>query len=72
MQTGEVIKLYEVGLRGRPIRTVRPGDLAEPGARSLWQRIAAFGKTIAQVAREAGELETRLLKRGYYRRGGGW
>jgi hypothetical protein len=72
MPTGDVVKLYEIGLRGRPIRTIRPGDLAQPYARSLWQRIVGVAKAIVEVARDARELEIKTIGRGHYRRGGGW
>ena len=32
-------KLYEVGLRGRPVPRIRPGDLADPYGKSPWQRV---------------------------------
>lgn len=68
MQSGNVVKLYEVGLRGRPIRTIGPGDLADPSAPSLWKRIAALGAAMLDVAREPRALEARFLGRTHYRR----
>jgi hypothetical protein len=39
MQTANVLSLYETGLRGRPIATIREGDLAEPGVPTLVERV---------------------------------
>ena len=68
MHSAEVVKLYTIGIRGMPIRTIGPGDLAEPRARSLWRRIADFGAAVVEVAREARALEKNLLGYGSYRR----
>jgi hypothetical protein len=67
MQSGDVIKLYDIGLRGKPIRTIGAGDLAQPYARSLWTRIREFGAAIVDVAREARALEQKMLGSGRYR-----
>jgi hypothetical protein len=61
MQTGNVVSLYEIGLRGRPIATIGEGDLAEPGAPTLLQRVRNFFTTMAEVARESRELEIKML-----------
>ncbi len=60
MQTGNVLNLYEIGQRGLPIETIGEGDLAEPGAPSLGQRVLRFFATIADVARESRELEIKM------------
>lgn len=70
MQSGDVIKLYDIGLRGKPVRTIGVGDLAQPYARSLWSRIREAGAAIVDVAREARALEQKLLGSGSYRRTG--
>jgi len=61
MQTGNVINLYEVGLRGRPIETIGEGDLAQPYALPLWQRAKTFAKSVVEIARDSRELEKKLL-----------
>ena len=70
MHSAEVVKLYTIGIRGMPIRTIGPGDLAEPRAPSLWRRIAEFGTKMAEVARETRALERQLLGRAHYRQFG--
>ncbi|MCC6197012.1 MAG: hypothetical protein IT518_21365 [Burkholderiales bacterium] len=67
MSTTEAVKLYEVGRRGRPIKGIRPGDLADPYGKTPWQHVVSFARTIADIAREARELETRMLAGGYRR-----
>lgn len=61
MQTGNVITLYELGLRGRPIETIGEGDLAQPYALPLWQRVKTFVKSVVEVARDSRALEKKLL-----------
>jgi hypothetical protein len=68
MQASEVVKLYQIGQRGRPIRTIGAGDLAQPYARSLWSRIVEFGAAVIDVAREARALERKMLGGGRGRR----
>jgi hypothetical protein len=68
MHPNNVINLYRIGVRGMPIRTIGPGDLADPSAPSLWKRMAAFGAAVLDVARETRALETSLLGRSHYRR----
>jgi hypothetical protein len=70
MSTTEAIKLYDLGKRGRPIPGIRPGDLDDPYGKTPWQRVVSFFRTVAEIAREARELETRMLANGY-RRGEG-
>ena len=67
----EVLKLYEVGRRGRPVRGIRAGDLNDPYGKTPWQKVVALFGTIVDIAREARELETRMLAQGGYRRGEG-
>jgi hypothetical protein len=68
VQTGNVVSLYEMGLRGRPIETIGEGDLAEPGARTLTERVRGFFVTMAEVARESRELEIKMLGDDGFRR----
>ena len=67
MSNTEAVKLYEVGQRGRPVRGIRSGDLNDPYAKSPWQHVVAFFAAVADIAREARELETRMLAQGYRR-----
>ena len=67
MFSAQVIKLYENGRRGRPVRTINPGDLADPYGKSPWQRVKTFFATIADALREARELEAQMLGRTPYR-----
>ena len=67
MSHTEAVKLYQVGKRGKPVRGIRSGDLADPYAKSVWRQVASFFRTVAEIAREARELETRMLGRGYRR-----
>lgn len=68
MQTGNVVSLYEIGLRGRPIETIGEGDLAQPYAKSLGQRVRRFFTAIVEVVRESRELEIRMLGDDGFRR----
>jgi hypothetical protein len=67
MQSANVIRVYETGLRGRPVARIRPGDLAEPYGKSPWQRVATLWSTIVDIVRETRELEKQLLGRSTYR-----
>ena len=67
MPNANVIRVYETGLRGRPVRQIGAGDLADPYGKSPWQRIVALWSTIVDVVRETRELQTRLLGRTTYR-----
>ena len=67
MFSAQVIKLYENGRRGRPVRTINAGDLADPYGKSLWQRTKALFATFADTLREARELEAQMLGRSPYR-----
>ena len=66
MHTGHVVHLFEVK-RSNRARTVGGGKT--PGLLGrAWKRVANFAAAVADVAREARELETRLLKqRGHHR-----
>jgi hypothetical protein len=64
----EVMKVYHIGRRGRPVRMIVAGDLTDPYRRSPWRRIVTLWNEIVDVARETRELETQLLGRGHYRR----
>ncbi len=68
MQTGNVLTLYETGLRGHPIETIGEGDLAEPGAPTIGQRVRQFFTTMADIARESRELEIKMLGDDGFRR----
>lgn len=68
MQTANVLSLYETGLRGRPIETIREGDLAEPGVPTLVERVRRFFRTMADIARESRELEIKMLGDDGFRR----
>jgi hypothetical protein len=70
MQTGNVVSLYEIGLRGRPIETIGAGDLAQPYARPFLERSREFLRTIVDVVRESRELEKKMLGEEGYRRMG--
>ena len=67
MQNVNVIRLYESGLRGRPVARIQAGDLADPSGKSPWQRVATLWSTIVEVARESREMQTSLLGRTTYR-----
>ncbi|MFO1399025.1 MAG: hypothetical protein U1F48_18360 [Burkholderiales bacterium] len=68
MQTGNVLNLYEVGLRGHPIETIGEGDLAQPGAPTLGARVRRFFAAMADIARESRELEIKMLGDDGFRR----
>lgn len=70
MSPTEAVKLYELGQRGRPIPGIRAGDLDDPYGKTPWQHVVSFFGTVVDIAREARELETRMLANGY-RRGEG-
>ncbi len=73
MRNGAVmtnVKLYELGRRGKPVRTIEAGDLAEPSGHSMWRRIVDFVVAFVEVAQEARALQTRMLGQGRYRRFG--
>ena len=68
MQTANVIQLYEIGQRGRPIRMIAPGDLEDPYDKpSLWKRVKSGFATFADALREARELEAQMLGQGRFR-----
>ena len=67
MQTAHVIRVYETGLRGRPVAHIREGDLADPYGKSPWQRVATLWSTIVDIVRETRALEAQLLGRTTYR-----
>jgi hypothetical protein len=71
MKNGAVmtnVKFYELGRRGKPVRTIEAGDLAEPSGRSAWRGIADFVVAFVEVAQEARAMQTRMLGHGRYRR----
>jgi hypothetical protein len=67
MSTIEAVKLYELGQRGRPVAGIRAGDLADPYARTPWQSVKSFFRTMLEVAREARELEEQMLAKSFHR-----
>jgi len=67
VQNANVIRIYETGLRGRPVARIGAGDLAEPYGKSPWQRVKALWSDIAEVVRETRELQARHLGRTHYR-----
>ena len=67
MQNASVIRLYEAGLRGRPVPRIEAGDLGDPYGKSPWRRVATLWATIVDIARETREMETRLLGRTTFR-----
>ena len=67
MQDLNVIRLYEAGLRGRPVARILPGDLADPYGRSPWQQLRSAWSTLVDIVRETRDLETRLLGRTTFR-----
>lgn len=67
MSNANVIELYEVGLRGRPVPRIGAGDLADPYQKSLWQQIANVWNAIVDVAQETRRMERTLLGRTTYR-----
>jgi hypothetical protein len=68
MHATNVLKLFEVGRRGRPVTTIGPGDLAEPYSKGPWQKAVSLWKAIVEIARESRELESRLMSQNQYRR----
>ena len=62
MQDANVIRIYETGLRGLPVARIRPGDLADPYARSPWQRLKGLWITVVDVVRETRALQAKLLQ----------
>lgn len=67
MQVQGILKVYETGRRGRPVRTIQPGDLADPYGKTPWRRLVTLWSTLVDVVREARELEARLLGSAQYR-----
>jgi hypothetical protein len=67
MQNVNVIRLYESGLRGRPVPRIQPGDLADPYGRSPWQRAKTLWSNIVEVVRESRKMQASLLGRTTYR-----
>ena len=67
MQTANVIRVYETGLRGRPVARIRPGDLADPYGKSPWERVTGVWWAIVDVVREARDLQASLGNRLSYR-----
>jgi len=67
MQNANVIRVYETGLRGRPVARIRPGDLADPYGKSPWRRVVTLWSNIVDVVRATRALESRLLGRTTYR-----
>ena len=57
-----VIRVYETGLRGLPVARIRPGDLADPYGKSLWQRLVAKWSALVDVVRETRALQSKLLQ----------
>jgi hypothetical protein len=68
MTNGEVILRMCEPARGGPIAMIGPGDLAQPYGPSVWRRVVALARALAEVVREARDLETRMLAYGgHYR-----
>ena len=67
MQPAQVIQLYEVGQRGRPVALIQAGDLRDPYAKSPWQRVKAAFRAFGDALREARELEAQMLGSGRFR-----
>jgi hypothetical protein len=67
MQNVTAIRIYESGLRGRPVPRIRPGDLADPYGKSPWQRLATLWSTMVDIVRETRELQASLLGRTTFR-----
>lgn len=57
-----------MGLRGRPVRRIREGDLADPYGKSPWSGIATLWSTLVDIVRETRELQASLLGRTTFRR----
>ena len=62
MQNTNVIRIYEAGLRGLPVATIGEGDLADPYAKPLWQRVSDVWSAIVDVVRETRALQTKLMQ----------
>ena len=67
MQNLNVMRLYELGLRGRPVARIREGDLADPYGKSPWEPLVTLWSTIVDIVRETRENQERLLGRTTYR-----
>jgi hypothetical protein len=67
MHAGNVMKVYEIGRRGKPVRTIMPGDLDDPYGKSPWQRVVTLWSALVDIARESRALETEMLGRAAYR-----
>jgi hypothetical protein len=67
MQNVNVIRLYESGLRGRPVARIQAGDLADPSGKSPWQRVATLWANIVDAVRESREMQASMLGRTTYR-----
>jgi len=67
MPNVNAIRVFEMGLRGRPVPRIGEGDLADPYGKSPLRRLATLWTTIVDIARETRELETRLLGRTTFR-----
>jgi len=67
MQNGEVVNLFDAN-RGKSPQAIKRSEPVAPLHRRVWQRIAAIATAVADVAREARELEIRLLDQGGHRR----
>lgn len=66
MQDGAVMFKVLAPMRDGPIVQIGPGDLAQPFVRSLWERFMGLLSAVADVMREARELEDRLIgERGF-------
>ena len=62
MQTANVIRIYETGLRGLPVDRIGAGDLADPYAKSPWQRLVGLWSTLVAVVRETRALQSKLMQ----------
>jgi len=68
MEVQGILTLYEIGRRGRPIATIKPGDLGDPSARkNPWGKVTTLWAQIVDVVRESRELERNLLGKAAYR-----
>lgn len=66
MRNGVMLLRLNEPMRGGPIEMIGRGDLAQPYVHTLWQRLRETIATIVSVAREARELERRLVsERGF-------
>jgi hypothetical protein len=57
MSAGNVMNLYQVGQRGRPIETIHQGDLDEPGAKPILERIVNALKLYVEVIRDMRDMQ---------------